>query len=161
MHMHNLDWGGGGPKGYSSVTLSWHTCSPPRHRFLWWAAKRKRRWKKWICCGKSQKQQNEIIWKRHAGVSGRLFTIRSQMVITVFEMKQLEVQRTRIWCLQIRSSVHSCHACYNYEINVPLATGFDTSCFPTAATLHVKISWNWGRGDEWGAIVVIGITVWW
>lgn len=47
-------------------------------------------------CGSSQSQQSEIIWKRHAGVSGRLLTTRSQMVITVFEMEQLEVQRTQI-----------------------------------------------------------------
>lgn len=60
------------------------------------SCKEKEEIKKVNLCGKSQKQQNEITWKRHPGVSGRLLTTRSQMVITVFEMKQLEVQRTRI-----------------------------------------------------------------
>lgn len=60
------------------------------------SCKEKEEGKKVNLCGKSQRQQNEIIWKRHAGVSGILLTTRSQMVITVFQMEQLEVQRTQI-----------------------------------------------------------------
>lgn len=89
--------------------------------------------KKVNLCGKSQKLQNEIIWKRHVGVSGRLLTTRSQMGWNI------EVQRTRIWCSQIRSWAYSCHACYNRKIKVPSATGFDTSRFPTVAMLHMEI----------------------